>query len=106
MNNLAPAVHRQAYRIATINLNTIRTVVKYQLLREMLRASDADLALLQEVSIATLPDFYGYMAYMTSGDQNGSGTAILIRDGINVEDATYLPSASGLATTVLGTTYN
>lgn len=98
-----PVIRRQTYRVATINTNMIGTPAKIQLLREMLRAADVDIALLQEVRLHTLPDVYGYTIYSTTGDHGGSGLAIYVRDGLPVTDVSLLPSARGMALTTLGT---
>lgn len=85
-----------------MNLNTIGSHAKIQILRDTLRAADVNIALFQELRTETWPDFYGYAANVTPAANGDSGAAILVRDGIVVEDVVYLQSARGLALTVQG----
>lgn len=88
-----------------MNITTIRSPAKIQLLRETIRATEVDFAFLQEVRTNALPDFYGYTTYVTPGGPVDRGVAILVRDGIDVTDITYLPSARGIALTALDTRF-
>lgn len=97
MNNL------QAYRIATLNITSIRSSVKLDSLKDFLYAADVDIALLQEVTDINLEDIYGYNVHSNAGNGNALGTAILTKEGIIVQEVEKLTSGRGIACTIHNT---
>lgn len=92
----------QHYRIATINVATIRSQHKLELFRNMIYGADIDIALLQEVYVAEFSTPYGFTSYISHASDTGSGVAILLREGLPAEDVLYLPNARGMALTLFG----
>lgn len=92
----------QQYRIATMNLATVRAPHKLAMFRDTIYSADVDIALLQEVYVADFLVPTGYTGYVSHASDTGSGVAILLRDGIPAEDIVYLHTARGMAITVFG----
>ena len=83
------------YKIATININGIASLVRLRMLEEYLRQQDIDIVLLQEVIYTKSTSLRRYNAYVNVGTEN-RGTAILTKEGLSFTDITRLPSGRGI----------
>lgn len=90
----------QAYKIATLNLNKIRSSWRLQHLQDFLYAADVDIILLQEVTNIKLEMICGYNAITNPGIGAELGTAILLKEGIHATQIEKLTSSRGIAATV------
>jgi len=70
--------------------------MKIQMLTNFLLRQDIDIALLQEVVNTDLSNIYGYSAHINVGTEK-RGTAILMEEGISVNNIKKLPSGRGIA---------
>lgn len=93
----------QAYRIATLNINKIRSTSNLKHLRDFLYAADIDVAVLQEVTDIPLENITGYNAITNPGEEYALGTAILLKEGIIASDTEKLPDSRGIAVTIYNT---
>jgi exonuclease III len=84
------------HKIATLNINGITSTLKLRLLNNLLSGQDIDIALIQEVTTNNLTPFYGYTAYVNTGIGK-RGTAILMKEGLNLENVKRLPTGRGIA---------
>jgi exonuclease III len=84
------------HTIATINVNGINSTLKLSLLTNLLHKQDIDIALIQEVTTNDFSQIYGYQAYVNTGTE-GRGTAIIMKEGLNLETIKRLPSGRGIA---------
>ena len=87
-----------AVRMATININGITSHTRITLLAEFLRAWEVDILLTQEVTQLVLHTIRGYSTLYNIGTE-GRGTAIVARDGIQLENIARLPSGRAMAVT-------
>jgi exonuclease III len=71
------------YKVATININGIRSEPRHDMLVDFLHKQDIDTALLQEVTQPGITAIQRYTAWINLGNER-RGTAILTRDGITV----------------------
>jgi len=70
--------------------------MKIQMLTNFLLRQDIDIALLQEVANNDLSNIYGYSAHINEGTEI-RGTAILMKEGISVNNIKKLPPDRGIA---------
>jgi len=91
-----------AYKIATLNNNAISSQMKIKMLTNFLLSQDIDIALLQEVANNDLSIIYGYSAHINEGTEE-RGTAILMKEGISVNNIKKLPSGRGITGLFEGT---
>lgn len=91
------------YNVTTININRIQHAVKVALLKDFIYQSDTDIALLQEFNIK---NFYvpGYKEILNIAPDATCGTAIIVKDGIDVKDICVLDSGRGISCKILNTT--
>jgi len=85
-------------KIATLSIrvNGVASPTRISTLEALLRRQEIDILLLQEVTCHVLNDFQGYtIQYAIVA--NRRGTAILARDGINVENIFMSPSGRAVA---------
>jgi hypothetical protein len=74
------------------------------MLKEFLFFHDIDIAMLQEVTHPSLVDIPQYTSSLNIG-VNKCGTAILLKEGLNVDDERKLPTGHGTAILTKGTSY-
>jgi exonuclease III len=84
------------YKIMTLNINRIAHPARLDLLGNLLRRQEIDIALLQEVTTDRINSFPNHTAYVNIGTDL-SGTAILTRAGILLTDVKRLPNGRGMA---------
>jgi exonuclease III len=89
------------YRIVTLNINGIQSDTRLQMLH-LLSGHDVDIVLLQEVSTPYLNTVPRYTEY-SNREMEGRGTAILIKDRLQVTNIVLLPSGRGIAADIAGT---
>jgi len=70
--------------------------MKIKMLTNFLLGQDIDISLLQEVANDDLSNIYGYSAHINEGIEK-SGTEILMKEGISVDNIKILPSGRGIA---------
>jgi exonuclease III len=90
------------YKVATININGIASPTRLKMLDDFLHRQDIDIALLQEVTQLTFYPAIQYTAHMNLGTE-GSGTAILTKDGLDISNIKRLPSGRWIAEVFNGT---
>jgi len=71
-------------KIATLNINGMTSSTRIAMLDALLRRQEIDIILVQEVTYHILNDFQAYTIQYNIGT-NRRGTAIVERDGINLE---------------------
>jgi len=74
-----------SFKIATLNINDMTSPTRIAMLDALLRRQEIDIILVQEVTYHVLNDFQGYTTKYNIG-ANRRGTAIMARDGINLEN--------------------
>ena len=79
-----------------MNICNIQTPAKHHLITQVLWDTDADIDLLQEVSSVNNKFIPGNMSIVNT-DYNIRGTAILIKDHIEVQDIKMLPDFRGIS---------
>jgi exonuclease III len=84
------------HKIATLNINGISSSLKLRLLNNLPNGQDIDIALIQEVTTNKFTPFYGYTTYVNTRIDK-RGTAILMKEGLSLENVTRLPSGRGIA---------
>ena len=90
------------YKIATLNIKGITSNTKIQMLEEFLVKQDIDIALLQEVTNQHLHKIRRYTIYINEGTER-RGTAIVVKEGITLNDIKRIPSGRGIAAKFNGT---
>jgi len=70
--------------------------MKIKMLTNFLLGQDIDITLLQEVANDDLSNIYGYSAHINEGIEK-SGTAILMKERISINNIKILPSGCGIA---------
>lgn len=93
----------QTYNVTTINVNRIQSATKIAALKDFLYQSDTDIALLQEVLFTNL-DIAGYKEILNVAPERACGTAILVKEGIEVTDTCFLDSGRGIRCQILNVT--
>lgn len=88
--------NRITYSIATINLCTIYSQQKKQMLKDFIFANNIDILLLQEVAINDFTFITGYKA-IVNNNEDLRGTTILIRDVISYSDVRFMRSVRGIS---------
>jgi exonuclease III len=76
--------------------SAVTSPLKMQLLNNLLLRQDIDMALLQEITNNDLPPFRGYTAFVNEGIDR-RGTAILLKEGLCLQNVKRLPSGRGIA---------
>ena len=89
-------------KIATSNINGIKSKTRMGMLEDFLRRQDIDFALLQEVTCADLTTFRRYTAHTNPGTDRRR-TAILVKEELVLSDIRRIPSGRGIAATHNGT---
>jgi exonuclease III len=85
-----------AIRIATLNINGVASLARITMLAEFLRTWEIDILLAQEVTQAVLHETTGYTTQYNT-ETSRRGTAIVVRDGINLANVIRLPSGRAIA---------
>jgi exonuclease III len=83
-------------KIATLNINGMTSPTRIAMLGVLLRRQEIDILLVQEVKYDVLNDFQGYTTQYNIG-ANRRSTAIVERDGINLENIIMSPSGRARA---------
>lgn len=86
----------QAYTFVSLNINKITSALKLASLREFIYDSGADIVFLQEVRILNL-SVTGFRTIANVAPEAGTGTAILLREGIPANDIELLESGRGIS---------
>lgn len=81
------------HTFATLNINGVHSQEK-QLLREFIRSDEVDILFLQEVVTEGIQEISGYAVYTSIGIEQ-RGTAIIIREGTEVNSAKRFPMEEG-----------
>ena len=84
------------YKIATLNINAISSPMKIQMVTNFFLRQGIDITVLQAVANNDLFKIYGYSAHINIGTEK-RGTAILMKEGISVNNIKTLPSGRGIA---------
>ena len=87
---------RHIYRIASLNINGIANPTRIRTLGEFLWQQDIDVVLLQEVTSKAIEQLRNYTKHINIGTEH-RGTAILVKDGIQINNIICLPSGRGIA---------
>ena len=87
---------RHIYRIASLNINGIANHTRIRMLGEFLWQQDIDVILLQEVTCKAIEQIHNYTKHINIGTDH-RGTALLVKDGIQINNITCLPSGRGIA---------
>ena len=87
---------RHIYRIASLNINGIANPTRIRMLGEFLWQQDIDIVLLQEVTSKAIEQLRNYTKHINIGTEH-RGTAILIKDVIQINKIICLPSGRGIA---------
>ena len=87
---------RHIYRIASLNINGIANPTRIRMLGEFLWQQDIDVALLQEVTSKAIEQLRNYTKHINIGTKH-RGTAILVKDGIQINNIICLPIGRGIA---------
>jgi exonuclease III len=87
------------YKVMTLNIGGIRNASRIAMLENFLRIHEVDIALLQEVVGPQLDTVRGYVVCMNIGS-TVRGTAILVRQGLAIEEMKRLPTGRGVAVRV------
>ena len=91
----------QTFKIATLNINTVTSNTRLQMLEDFLRRHDIDFSLLQEMSHATLNTIRRYTVHMNIG-MDRRGTATLAKDGLALSNIQRLPLGRGMCASFRG----
>ena len=92
---------RHIYRIASLNINGIANHTRIHMLQEFIWKQDIDIMLIQEVTNRAIEQICNYNKHVNIGtDQRG--TAILVKDGIQIRNIKCLPNGRGIAGVVEG----
>jgi exonuclease III len=83
---------------ATLNINGLGTATRIAMLESFIRVNEIDLLMLQEVT-TTLPLMLHHLVHHNIG-ANRRGTAIIVRDTLNITNLTQLPSGPAMAVDV------
>jgi len=87
---------KQIYKVASLNINGIAHPTRIRMLEKFLWQQDIDIALLQEVTNRAIENIRSYTKHINIGtDQRG--TAILVKDGIQIRHIKRLPTGRGIA---------
>jgi len=87
---------RHIYKVASLNINGIAHPTRIRMLEEFLWQQDIDIALLQEVTNRAIENIRSYTKHINIGtDQRG--TAILVKDGIQIRPIKRRPTGRGIA---------
>jgi exonuclease III len=81
---------------ATLNINGAWSPLKRHLLNSFLHRNNIDITALQEVVYTDFEFLRGYTAHVNIGD-SGRGTAIVVKQGIQVKDTERIPSGRAIA---------
>jgi exonuclease III len=90
-------------RIATLNINGISSLTRLTMLEEFIRAWEIDILLNKEITQPSHHTIGEYSLEYNIGTK-GSGTAIIARDGIHLENVACLPSGRAIAAKFLDVT--
>ena len=83
-------------RIVTLNINGTSAVSRLAVLEQFVRSHDLDVILLQEVVSETVGVFRGYTTYTNVGTEQ-RGTAIVMKDHLELRRIVRLPTGRGMA---------
>jgi exonuclease III len=83
-------------KVLTLNISGIRAASRIEILENFLRLHEVDIAMLQEVVGPQLETVRGYVACMNIGS-TVRGTAILVRQGLTIDEMRRLPTGRGVA---------
>jgi exonuclease III len=86
-------------KIATLNINGLTSPTRTAMLEAFLMRQDIDILLIQEDTQPVLNNLSGFRTHYNIGTCR-RGTAIVVRDGILLENVTMLPSGRAIAVTV------
>jgi exonuclease III len=89
-------------KIATLNINGIKSRARVDMLENFLRVHDIDILFAQEVTSLEKTNIGGYETHHNIGFSM-RGTAILAKDGITLTNVTKLPSGRTIASEYRGT---
>ena len=92
---------RFIYKIATLNINGIAHPTHICMLEYFLWQQDFDIALLHEVTSATIETTRNYMKHVNIGTGHRK-TAILVKEGIQIQPIRRLPTGRCIAGTFGG----
>jgi len=85
---------RNIYSIASLNINGIANQTRIQMLQEFIWKQDIDIVLLQEVTNRAIEQIRNYTKHVNIGTDN-RGTAILVKEGIQIGNIKCLPNGRG-----------
>lgn len=88
------------YNITTINICRIQSELKFRTLKDFLYNTNVDIGLLQEVSVE--PNVEGFVTLTNISEEDHTGTAILLRDGIPHSHIVRLTNGRGIACKING----
>ena len=89
--------------ICTINVNGIYSETKKAMLKDFAKFNEIDILLLQEVVFTDFSFMFGYQSIVNL-DENNRGTAILLKEGFEIQNVIKLCSGRGIACDVNGIT--
>lgn len=79
------------FKVATLNINGLRSTTEMRMLNDVLRRQYIDIALLQEVTHNGFDSFRGYVAIVNE-ETTKRGTAMIIKEGLSICNIKRLPS--------------
>lgn len=94
----------QAYKILTININRIWSDLKLAALQQFVYESEADIVFLQEVLTTTL-HITGFQCFLNVAPEYSTGVALLVRDGIPIQEVEKLESGRGIGCKIYDITF-
>jgi len=90
------------YKIATLKINGIAQQTHLGMLEDFLWQHDIDIVLLQEVTSTKIETISHYTKHVNIGSEQ-RGTAILVKEGIQIQQMRQLPTGRGIARIFGGT---
>jgi exonuclease III len=83
-------------KLMTLNINGLHSDSKVNILEELLWKHEVDIALLQEITTMKINTLRDYTTYLNIGTER-RGTAIAVKEGIQITDTKTIPSGRGIA---------
>jgi exonuclease III len=80
----------RVFTIMSLNINSLSSATRVDMLHQFIRRSEVDIMLLQEVTSMEALQMRGYVAYGNIGVEM-RGTGILAREGIRMEHVERTP---------------